>query len=352
MGLSRSTIKLKVWNEFTHYFLHSVRIRRPWAFSPATWVRLYLGGFLPIQMELYGLKSKRDWGIHLNERQILSTRYIDYPYNEILDDKILSSTLLKAITRVPKTLAIIVDRHVVFPEQGGMEKLAPIIKSNRKAILKPHASNGGKGIHLLEFRKGSFLLDRKEVSEEQLRDLVPKQGRFLLSSYISQGSYGRRLYPRTLNTLRIITMLDPDLKHPFIAGAVQRIGTLESFPVDNVSSGGLACRIDLSAGRLGKASKIFMDRNLHWMERHPESGVRFEDTVIPNWDRICREVLELAARLPQLPYIAWDIAVLDDGICVIETNSWSDLMAYEIEEPLKKNPAILNFFKHHNVVRR
>jgi len=350
MGLSRSTIKLKVWTEFTHYFLHSVRIRRPWAFSPATWVRLYLRGFLPIQMELYGLKSKRDWGIHLNERQILSTRYIDYPYNEILDDKILSSTLLKGITRVPKTLAIIVDRHIVFPEQGGMEKLAPIIKSTRKAILKPHASNGGKGIAVLECRDGTIFKNNEVVSRDKLEELLPHRGMFLISEYLCQGAYAERLYPETLNTLRIITMLDPDLKHPFIAGSVQRIGTAESFPVDNVSSGGLACRIDLQTGRLGKASRIFMDRTLRWTERHPESDVRFEDTVIPNWERVCGEVLDLAARLPHLPYIAWDIAALDDGICVIETNSWSDLMAYEIEEPLKRNPDILKFFKYHHVV--
>lgn len=352
MDLARSSVKFKVWAEFTHYFLHSIRVRKPWAFSPATWARLYLGGFLPIQMDLYGLKSKRNWGLYLNEREILATRYIDSPHNKLLDDKILSSILLSGIAVMPEILAIIVNRKIVYPSRGGLEDLGSIIRENRKVILKPHSSNGGKGIHLLEYRDGLFLKNRKEVSEDHLWDLVPNQGTFLLSRYLRQGVYADRLYTETLNTLRIITMLDPDLKHPFIAGATQRIGTPESFPVDNVSSGGLACRIDLLTGRLGKASKVFMDRNLNWMERHPVSGVRFEDTVIPNWDRVCGEVLDLAARLPHLPYIAWDIAALDDGICVIETNSWSDLMAYEIEEPLKKNPAILNFFRHHNVVRR
>ncbi len=328
--------RLKIWTEFTYYFLHSIRIRRPWCFSPLTWIKLYLRGFLPLQFDLYNLREKRDWRIHLNQRQILATRYIDGIYGELLDNKLLSSYLLEGMASIPRILAVILDNQIYLPGQGRTKDLKSIIRDNGRVILKPVDKNGGKGIYLLEYSDGVYLKNRQVIAEQECKDLISPGGQFLLSEYVQQGSYARSLYPDTVNTIRVITMLDPDLSRPFIAGAVQRAGTSNSFPVDNVSSGGLACRIDIVSGRLGKASRIFMDRNLNWIEEHPESGVRFEEMVIPGWDEICAQVIELSAHLPLTPYIAWDIALLDDGICVIESNSWSDLMAYEIEEPLKK----------------
>jgi hypothetical protein len=147
----------------------------------------------------------------------------------------------------------------------------------------------------------------------------------------------------------MLTLLDPASETPFIAAAAQRMGCAECAPVDNISAGGLLSQIDLETGRLGPGSA---PRRLpfRWLDRHPDTGIVFEDQTVPNWDAICSEMLGLAAKFPLLPHIAWDIAVLDDGIVIIEANGWTDFAIFQLKEPLLADPRIRAFYQYHGVI--
>lgn len=346
--MSRVSLLFIAWGKFTWYFLHSVRIRRPWSLAPHTWILLYFRGFLPNKLDLYGLRGK-NWKPYLNDRQVLLTPYINGDYGAAINNKLLSSMILRGFATIPETYAVIRDGKIIGAQSEESADLAIIIRRKEKAVLKPTGNNGGKGVMLLEFRGGAYFLNNKVCSSDQVNHELTGSGEFILSEYIRQGEYASSLYPDTVNTIRILTMLHPDSGMPFIAGATQRIGTSRSFPVDNVSSGGLACLIDIQTGRLGKASRVFMERPFRWIERHPESGIQFEGQVIPQWAEICSKTIGLAKTLPMIPYIAWDIALLDDGICIIETNSWSEMSAFQLKEPLTVNPQISRFFEHHRI---
>ena len=56
---------------------------------------------------------------------------------------------------------------------------------------------------------------------------------------------------------------------------------------------------------------------------HPDSGAEIVNTRIPGWGNIKKEVIEVADRLPYLNYIAWDLLLTEDGVCVIEANTSS-----------------------------
>jgi len=121
--------------------------------------------------------------------------------------------------------------------------------------------------------------------------------------------------------------------------------------VDNVSSGGMSCNIDLKTGRLGKAAIEFsMDKPFRCLDRHPETDVVFEDQIIPDWNRICDGMLALATKFPILPYIAWDVAICDGGITIIEGNTWSEINVFQTDRPLLADPRVRKFFQHHNII--
>lgn len=347
--MKRITVLFRVWIKFTWYFLHSMRRRKPWSLPPQTWILLYCRGFLPNKISMYRF-WENNWKLYINDRQVLLSSHINGDYGIIIDDKFLSSLVMRSIARIPRTWAVIRDRKVSVPESGGNNDLKSLLRERGKIILKPTDKCGGKEVVLLEFRDGIYLRNNKVTDADQLAASLPESGDFILTEYIQQGEFAASLYPDTVNTIRMLTMLDPDSQIPFIACATQRVGTSDSYPVDNVSSGGLACSIDIRTGRIRKASRVFMREPFRWIERHPDTGLQFEGQVIPGWKKICRETIQLAKLFPLIPYIAWDIALLDDGICIIETNSWSDLSAFQLVQPLTADPAIRRFFEHHRVI--
>ncbi len=349
--INRTALLFRTWVKFTWYFLHSMRIRRPWSLPPHTWIRLYCRGFLPNKISMYRF-WENDWRPYLNDRQIMMTSHINEDYGIIIDNKLLSGLILSSITRIPQTWAVMRNGNIFLPGSGEVQSLKSLLEKKHKAVLKPTDKNGGKGVALLEYRKGVFLKNNVPVDIDQWEKTLPKSSSFLLTEHIKQSEFSASLYPDTVNTIRILTMQDPDTLIPFIAGAAQRIGTSDSFPVDNVSSGGLACGVDIRTGRLARASRVFMDSPFHWITHHPDTGLEFEGRVIPRWKEICDETIRLASLLPMIPYIAWDIALLDPGICIIETNSWSELSVFQLENPLTDNREIRRFFEHHQIIKK
>ncbi len=349
--MKRITLFFRAWIRFTWYFLHSMRIYKPWSLSPRTWIRLYFRGFLPNRLEFYRF-NENNWKYYISDRQTFLTSSINGDYGIIIDNKLLSSLVLRNVAPIPDTWAVIRDRNFSVAKTGKQHDLKSLIRESGKAILKPTDKNGGKGIILLEFKNGVYFRDNQVTDGDQLDTLLPESGEFILTEYIQQGKYAADLYPDTVNTIRMLTMLDPDSRIPFIASATQRVGTSDSFPVDNVSSGGLVCPIDMRTGRIGKATKLFMRKSFCWINNHPETGVWFEGQVIPRWEEICSEIIRLAKLFPMIPYIAWDIALLDNSIYVIETNRWSDLCGFQLEQPLTANPKIRRFFEHHQIFNK
>ena len=87
-----------------------------------------------------------------------------------------------------------------------------------------------------------------------------------------------------------------------------------------------------------------------WQDRHPETGASITGTLVPSWRELRDGILALAARLPALPQIAWDVAVLDDGFAVIEANSWSGVDLLQMHRPLLADARIRRFYAHHGIV--
>ncbi len=144
------------------------------------------------------------------------------------------------------------------------------------------------------------------------------------------------LYPRSVNTVRIDTLIDGNTVHS--SAATLRLGTGGAH-VDNLSRGGLTVPIDLATGRLagpGRRMPCFATR---FYPRHPDTGVRFEEVPLPHWQQL-RGLVERGARaLAPLGMLGWDVALTVDGPVLLEANAnWGEDL-FQLNRGLRDTPA-------------
>jgi len=278
---------------------------------------------------------------------------IDGRHGIILHDKVLFELIMRHWVKVPHNFAFIHKGKLTWLDNDSVNDsdLTGLIRQQGKIILKPVDSVGGKDVKILEYKDNDYYQNDRIIDEGVLPKIFFKSGNVVISEFAHQGQFTSSLYPKTVNTVRMLTMLDPETQLPFIGAAILRIGCAQSIPVDNISAGGISCNIDLTTGRLGKGiMNMVSEKPLRRIERHPETNAPLEGQTIPNWSGICQEMLDLAAKFPILPYVAWDIALLDEGIVVIEGNRWSGLNVFQHSKPMLADERIQRFFRYHRII--
>ena len=123
------------------------------------------------------------------------------------------------------------------------------------------------------------------------------------------------LCPTSVNTCRIATLLGD--KQQGIVYAFLRIGNGKV--MDNVDCGGMAARIDLESGTL---KTVGADKAGNTYTQHPITGTEIIGFTIPYWEEAKQMCLEAAQKVPQMRFVAWDVAITPDGPTFIEGNSF------------------------------
>jgi hypothetical protein len=258
-----------------------------------------------------------------------------------------------SFVHVPKNYAF-VDKGRFISLDSKIEELGDIkelIVRDKYLIAKPTNGVGGQGIELLHYNGKDFSSNGHKKDWHEISKALLMSGDVIICEYIRQNEFANYFYPHTVNTIRMLSMRDLESETAFIAAAAFRIGSSLSSPVDNLSAGGIVCDIDLVSGRLGKAAKgFYRSRSIQWVEKHPDSGARFAGHTIAGWSQICKTIQGVADKFPQLPYVAWDVAMGKDDIVVIEGNAWSDVALFQIYRPLLLDKRIESFLKQHKII--
>lgn len=149
-------------------------------------------------------------------------------------------------------------------------------------MAKEAIGGQGSGVHIIQADNEGDLLNGGEplVPAELASEL--QTGNFILTEVIEQADYAEEIFPASVNTLRIITLVDSETNEPFIATAVHRFGTNSSAPVDNWSDGGVCAEIDPKTGELGAVASFSDQRELRMDDRHPNTGTRISEREIPD----------------------------------------------------------------------
>jgi hypothetical protein len=271
-----------------------------------------------------------------------------------LDNKLLFSAMARANVRVTLDYALIMNGSLIplsnDPSIGDFESFERFCEKRSRFVLKPTDGGGGENVVIVENRGDHYLANGKRASSAELKMLVKNSKHGLLSDYVQQADYAKTIFPDTLNTVRMVTMIDPVNEEAFIATAIHRFGRKSSFPVDNWTNGGLSVSIDLETGVLGRAASYPRSGKLEWFDHHPDSGAAITGQQIPGWADIKREILSFAEKVKFLLYIGWDIAVVNDGFVIIEGNSNTDVNLLQLHGPLLRNQRVRDFYRHYKVI--
>lgn len=220
--------------------------------------------------------------------------------NKLLNDKAL---LLATFSKYAKR------DYFIITEDSLHEELGEFIRRHREFIAKPNSLNAGRGIERVDSRNYS--------DAESLLFYLRGKGLALLEEPVKNHRELAKYSDASLNTVRMMAVrADEGVKIVF---ACLRFNTNGGI-TDNVSSGGCACPVDTATGRLYKGMTNFGELNGVYAEAHP-NGFRFEGEQIPFWPEAVALVTEMMFALQEAFFVAWDIAITDEGPVMIEGNN-------------------------------
>lgn len=312
-------------------------------------------GFFSEAHVIYDFK-KYGYDAFLTDWQRLSTRKINGSFALFLDDKIVFEKVFGRCFPVPQNLCLL-DRGHTFPLEShrqvdSLSALLDYVKEVNGLVLKPLRGGGGHGIIFLKREGDTFTVNgEKRDPRPLLGKILHETSPYLATDFIAQGAFASSLYPRTINTLRIVTMLDPDTGKAFIPSTVQRIGTKSSEPTDNCELGGLSVHVDPETGEMGEGVVHPRGKGLTWMQHHPDTKERFTGRKIPDWEAMVSIIFKTAEAHPYLPYVGWDIVLGEEGFSVIEGNSYTGVDLLQVHKPFLLDTRIRRFYQAYGIIR-
>lgn len=326
------------------------------------------GGYLGDQYMLYDFKHN-DKKEYLSEFDWYRSRYINYPFDFAFNNKVICTEIFKDKIKFADTYFII-NKGILHDFNKGpcqYEEVISRLRQNRKLIIKPFALGKGNGVYLVEWVENGNLksngtdvkecftkdkashirVDGKSVSNDCFTELLEGLDQYMICEYMRQHRYSDELYDKTTNTIRFITLRDTETHKMKVFFAVQRIGTSDTIPVDNGSKGGLVAKIDLATGTLSEARCL---KNTDSYDFHPDSLNPIKGVKIPGWTDIKQDILDLCDQIPYMDFIAWDLLITDEGVCVIEANNSSGINIIQLWGG-QRNGELGDFFRHYGVIK-
>ena len=197
---------------------------------------------------------------------------------------------------------------IELSDELSLEDWKAFLDRNDDLICKPLEGSSGVGIerHTKEEWRG-----REEAFLQELRE--KKIG--IVEVRVLQHPTMAERCPTSDNNMRIATLLGD--KKQGIVYAFLRIGNGKV--MDNVDQGGMAARIDLESGTL---LTVGADKQGNTYTEHPMTHTPIIGFQIPYFKEACDMCLKAAQKVPQMRFVAWDVAITEKGPVFIEGNSF------------------------------
>ncbi len=220
----------------------------------------------------------------------------DKEYYHILDNKI----------EFNNTFSQFLGRKWIDMSGATLKEFEEFLSGLEVIISKPTAEACGRGVEKLSVEDFP--------STEALYAHIKEINSGLCEEFVVQHKDVSALYPHSVNTYRVVTVLTEGVPH--IIYAFIRIGNGGRF-VDNINAGGMAAPINIETGMIEYPA---FDKDSIYYETHPYTGCPIQGWQLPMWKESVELVLNAATVVPQVGYVGWDVAVTENGPLLIEGN--------------------------------
>lgn len=184
------------------------------------------------------------------------------------------------------------------------EQVYSFFKRNDNVIIKPKDGHSGIGIKIV---RGCGKLTATEID-----NLISETPTGIAEQLLCNHAKINELNETSLNTMRVITVRNGDSVDILFAGI--RFGA-KGCEIDNISTGGRIAPIDTVSGKI--CGRSHMKKTVTGDSVDGDDYIGFQ---IPMWDKLDDFLYRLTAVVPQMRYMAWDIAITENGFAVIEGN--------------------------------
>ena len=327
-------------------------------------IKANLKGFRSDQWIYYNL-SNNDPKEYISDFEWYFTKDINRQYRVIMDNKLIFTEIFSKYLDVPEVYFYIKNGKLsnFCSNKNLTYEIIEKINKKKNLILKPVIGGEGLNVHLIsksmmEYKKNLqnnpdlLYFDNQLIDIKKLMSLLSCMDEYIITEFIEQHNYAEKLYNRTTNTIRLITLNNPSTGKIIIPDAIHRIGRDASFPVDNFSKGGLSVEIGLDSGCLGRAASFYnyQGKKLIHLSNHPDTNEHITGITVPYWDKIKSKLIEIASKFPYIFFIAWDIVVTEKGFSVIEINRSSGLNIFQIFGGMR-NSNLGDFYRFHQRIK-
>ncbi len=208
-----------------------------------------------------------------------------------------------------------VENIFSFDELKGQSK-------KKRILVKPRFSNGGVGIHLLK------------PNEEILPNHIYQDFIFNHSDFqrIQGSDY--------CGTIRFVVYNKAEGEIDPVSASVQfNGGTITDHMINGGSVSGL-----LNLGS-GEVMDYCIDKNGTKYEKNPFSHEQMKGFKIPFWSELLGLVKKTCAEYQELPLIAFDIAITENGPVILELNAGCGTIAAQFNHGWLNHAFVRDFYK-------
>ncbi len=205
-----------------------------------------------------------------------------------------------------KAFSPYIKRRWVDLRTASDDELYAFLDGVETFFAKPVDDYGGHGIEKF---------GTKDLDRSALRGRLEERKQLVLEEGIVQHPEMDRLNPSSINTMRMVTVVDKEgvPRHLYTIVRMGRTGSV----VDNVTSGGFYTKVEPDGTLCARA---FCDATGEIVTSHPDTGTVFAGFRIPCYAEAVSLCLEAALVVPEVRYVGWDVAVTPDGPCFVEGN--------------------------------
>lgn len=286
-------------------------IKKYWGVAPDLYFRY----------RLFSQKLSREQLLDYIPKIYFYTRYYKDTYTseqiELYGNKLsLYKEFLRKGVPTPDVLGVIFHGSIF---DVGMRQIVDVddkFNAGEGIFIKPVDGKGGDGIVMAQKSSGrEWIFNGKRCCLNDIVRSLSESTAYVIQKRLRQREDLDRINSSCVNTLRVIVQWRNN--KPYIAVAVLRIGRNNNV-VDNSAKGGISVQIDVATGKM--SSFAHSEHGMETFYAHPDSGYRFSEGRICDWDNICREIEQQSAKFPELKEWAWDVAITETGINMIELN--------------------------------
>ena len=275
--------------------------------AESRYIRSYINIF--ICRLLYGATAKDyfEFEFYLksfSERSKCLTTYrakkLEEKYNDIVKRDILTNK--KEFNSVFEKF---IKREWIDFENISFEEFDAFFKKHKKIIIKPNWLCEGMGIFICEYQ--STEQAKKLYDEYYGKDALAEE---VLVQHHELAEFNSA----SVNCVRVVTLYCNGKPH--IITCALRLGSGKTC-TDNYHSGGLCVPLDLKTGVNFAASATIKRERVYV---HPATNKQIIGFKAPNWELLRKTVLEAASMIPEVGWVGWDVAILENDIAIVEGN--------------------------------